>query len=68
MVGMNQKEKWLTLEGWAEETAIPIDVIKQRLKGVPSVIGKHDKRLADFYSERDIRRQCADLLKARGPM
>lgn len=66
MAGMDGRENWNSIEGWARQLEIPIETVRQRLKGVPSIIGKHDKRLADFYREADVRRLCADLLANRG--
>jgi hypothetical protein len=66
MVG-NKTEKWAILETWSKELGIPVETIRQRLSGVVSVIGRHDKRLADFYREEDVRQRCADLLSKNAP-
>ena len=57
-------DRYAEIDRWSKELSIPVGTIRDRLKGIRSIISKtKDDRLADFYCEEDVRRVCADLLE-----
>jgi len=50
-------------EGWAIEFQIPVQTLRERLKGLPSlpVTDASGKPIA-YFAEEDVRRACKDLL------
>lgn len=61
-------QEWVrygTLEAWSRELGVPPDKLRQRLHGVRTRAGTtQDGSVAVCYAESDIRRACADLIRA----
>jgi len=56
-------------EGWAVEFQIPIQTLRERLKGLPSfpVKDASGKPIA-YFAEEDVRKACKDLLAQVRPL
>jgi len=59
-----EKEKFGNIQAWSRELHIAEEVLRDRLSGANSVAGRlADGNVDSFYSESDVRRLCADVLK-----
>ena len=52
-----------TLRAWSQKLGIRFKVLRERLTGLPPVLGRTNAGGRDFYyAEPDVRKACADLL------
>jgi hypothetical protein len=48
---------------WSKELGVPFKALRERLTGLPQVMGRTSAGGRDFfYAEPDVRQACADLL------